>query len=497
MTRPPAHPFAPCPQQFNLARHVLAAAEVTPDKAALRILGPEGHDDWTYRRLAETVAGLATELAEQAPAGACVMLRLGNGAGFPVAFLAAIRAGLVPVVTSADLTAPEITAIADALRPALVIAGSGIARPAGPWPVLALDAIDADTRGGAPTPAADTRAGDAAYVLYTSGTSGRPRGVVHAHRAVWARGMMHRDWQGLGAGDRLLHTGALNWSYTLGVGLLDVWAAGATALCLRSGTGAADLPDLIRAEGVTILASVPGIYRRLVRQGDLGFPALRHGLSAGEALPAALRQAWRAATGTDLHEALGMTECSTFISGSPARPAPEGSCGFVQPGRQVGILDELGRPVPPGTAGILAIHETEMGRFLRYADEDSGPQGWFITGDVVVQDATGAIRHLGRADDMMNAGGYRVSPLEVEEALNGLPGVIESAAVELPVRADVRVIAAAYVGPADPADFDRYLAERLAPYKRPRLYRRVDALPRSANGKINRRALREEWTRNP
>jgi len=209
-----------------------------------------------------------------------------------------------------------------------------------------------------------------------------------------------------------------------------------------------------------------------------------------------VRAAWNAATGTKIYEALGMSECSTFISGSPARPAPEGSAGYPQPGRRVAVLDDAGQPVAPGTPGVLAVHESDPGLYLGYwrapeetAARRSGP--WFVTGDMVSMASDGAITYLGRDDDMMNAGGYRVSPLEVEAALARHPDAGEVAVIERRVKADASVIAAYYTGPATPEAMAAHAATCLARYKQPRIYRALPALPKNPNGKINRRALRD------
>jgi acyl-coenzyme A synthetase/AMP-(fatty) acid ligase len=162
-----------------------------------------------------------------------------------------------------------------------------------------------------------------AYLVFTSGSSGEPKAVAHAHRAVWARRMMVEGWYGLTPEDRLMHAGAFNWTFTLGTGLLDPWAMGATALIPAPGVPVEALPLLLRRHDATILAAAPGVFRRLLRSdGEIALPRLRHGLSAGEKLPEPLRAQWTGVTGTALHEALGMSECSTFLSGAPPAPRP-------------------------------------------------------------------------------------------------------------------------------------------------------------------------------
>ncbi|MBF9031520.1 AMP-binding protein [Rhodobacterales bacterium HKCCE3408] len=481
----------PCPAPFNLARYVLEAGGAVPDKIALAVIGPAKAQRWSYARLTAAVRGMATGLLSHADAGARVLLRLGNTPDFPVAFLGAIAAGMVPVPTAAALTGPEISKMAARVPPTLILAHDGIALPDSGAPVLRdlaglMDNSPADYAMGDP--------GRLAYIVFTSGSSGVPRAVAHAHRAVWARRMMWDGWYGLTPEDRLLHAGAFNWTFTLGTGLLDPWAIGATALIPEEGTPAERLPLLLKRHDASLFAAVPGVYRRILKQdGPLDLPKLRHGLAAGEPLPAELRQRWRTATGTDIHEALGMSECSTYISGSPTRPAPDGSAGYPQPGRRIAVLAADGAEMPVGQTGALAIHRSDPGLMLGYLD-DKGPDlplsaEWFLTGDMVTRDPDGAIRFAARSDDLMNAGGFRVSPREIEEAFEGAPGLEDCAAFSLEVRPGTFVVALAHAGTSDEAGLAAFAEGRLARYKQPRLYFHLDALPRSRNGKLDRKRL--------
>ncbi len=495
-----AGPPPPCPDPFNLADYVLSAGALTPEKIALQILTATGAERWSYARLTAAVRGTATGLLRLGlTPGDRVLMRLGNGVDFPVLFLGAIAAGLVPVPTSAQLTAPEVTTLAAAVAPKLIVAGDGIALPQAPdCPVLPATTLVAWHR----LPPSEIAFGDPdrpAYIVFTSGSSGTPRAVLHAHRAVWARRMMWQGWYGLTATDRLLHAGAFNWTYTLGTGLMDPWAAGATALIPAAGVSPSQLPLLLRRRVATLFAAAPGIYRQMLKGvGQLALPKLRHGLSAGEKMPEVTRARWRAATGIPVHEALGMSECSTFVSAAPDRPAPSGAIGYPQLGRRVAVLGNDGLPVMRGEAGTLAVSRRDPGLFLGYLGAEMETAArfrgeWFLTGDTVRMAEDGAITYLGRDDDMMNAGGYRVSPLEVEAAIAANPHVEDCAAVELRVKADASIIGCFFTGTASPAELAEFAAGRLADYKCPRLYERRDALPRGANGKLLRQTLREDY----
>jgi len=482
-----------------MAAYVLRHAGDLATKPALERHGLNGHEVLRYDALAlgvqQVAAGLrATGLAP----GARVLMRLGNVLDFPLVYLGALWAGCVPVATSSQLTQPEVDAMAKGLSPDLCVAQAGLPVPSDVR-VVAPEALHGPDRMEAPHLGDPDRLG---YVIYTSGSSGVPRPVAHAHRAIWARRMMYQGWYGLRTQDRVCHAGAFNWTYTLGVGLMDPWAMGATAILRDESLSNADLPKLLERSEATIFAAAPGVYRQALKPGIRfpSLPSLRHGLSAGEALPPRLRNAWRSRTGTEIYEALGMSECSTYISAHPGRQAPEGAVGFVQAGRRVTVLDGAGHPCPFGTPGTLAIDRRDPGLMLGYlnAPEATAARmkgGWFDTGDRATLGADGLVHFLGRDDDMMNAGGYRVSPLEVERAFATLPGLRDCAAVELPVNSETRVIALFFVGaPAlDEAALKAHAEGQLARYKQPRLFLRRAALPHNANGKLNRKALRASY----
>lgn len=492
-------PMPPCPAPFNMATHVLRHVDAQPKKVALSVVNGNQATSMTYETLKRAVLGTGGEfLAAGYTPGDIVLLRLGNTIDFPIAYLGALAVGLVPVPTSAALTEPEVAQIVSELRPRLILRDPDVTTARGA-PEVGLATLQALRD----HPPADWHMGDPdrlGYIIYTSGTSGQPRAVAHAHRAIWARQMMHDGWYGLRDNDVVMHAGAFNWTYTLGTGLMDPWTVGATALIPTAGTAPEALGPLLARHKATIFAAAPGVYRQILARAKLpALPCLRHGLSAGEKLPQTTLEAWRKATRTDLFEAYGMSECSTFISASPTHPAKAGALGQPQAGRHIAILGDDG-PVPRNTPGTIAVHRSDPGLMLEYlhAPDDTAARfdgDWFLTGDMGTMDEDGQITYLGRNDDMMNAGGYRVSPLEVEAALADAPGLTEVGATQIEVKPGVFVIAAFYTAPA-PLDEDilrAYVDTKLARYKHPRAYVHLPMLPTGANGKLVRWRLPLFW----
>lgn len=492
-------PFPACPAQFNLAAYVLARAGDLPEKDALVLSGPEGNVSWTYAALQRAVLGTATGLLRAGlQDGDRLLIRLGNSVDFPIVFLGAIAAGIVPVPTSSQLTAPEVDAQIDILQPTAILHAPQVACPAHSNIIPVQDAQH--WRGFKPATPAPGDPNRLAYIVFTSGTAAEPKAVAHAHRAIWARRMMIDDWASLRESDRLMHAGAFNWTYTLGTGLLDPWVSGATALIPQEGVKPDELMTLLGRTNATIFASSPGVYRKVLKQLDkIDLPHLRHGLSAGEKLAPETAARWRTATGTEIFEAYGLSECSTFISGAPGRPATPDALGRPQRGRRVALMDKTG-PVPLGAPGTIALHKDDPGLMLGYLNAPAETAArfhgdWFLTGDQAIADNQFQLTYLGRSDDLINAGGLRVSPLEIEKVLLEVPGVTGAAAVEARLRSDTSVIAAFYTAPTpvDDSTFEGYVTQKLARFKHPRLYIHLADLPTGANGKIMRRRLRARF----
>jgi acyl-coenzyme A synthetase/AMP-(fatty) acid ligase len=462
---------------------------------------------WTFAEIEDAVLRIAGGLeAAGLKPGARILIRLDNTRAYALLFFGAIAGGFVPLPTSSQLTAPEVAfLLKDSGADAIAVGGS-LGLGTVPHGVRVLDAEEiARMLGRGPrADYADTSADDPAFLIYTSGATAQPKGVLHAQRSAFGRRPMYRGWYGIGPGDRMLHAGAFNWTFTLGTGLTDPRANGATAIIYTGDKDPAVWLRLIARTGATLFAAVPGVYRQMLKYSEPSREALsvlRHGLMAGEVPPPGLFEEWEARTGRPLYEALGMSEISTYVSSGPDVPRRPGAIGKPQPGRRIAVLPlEAGvEPLPPGSEGLLAVHRSDPGLMLGYwqrpEEEALVYRGeWFIGGDIAGMDDDGYVYHRGRANDLMKAQGYRVSPLEVEAALIEHPAVAEVACTEVRVREDVSVIGAFIVPKDGPTpnveDIERFATERLAAYKRPRAIVIVPSLPRTANGKLMRSALR-------
>ena len=484
-----------------------------------------GTDQVTYRELALATTAFAGLLrALGVGPGERVLVRLPNAIAYPVAFLGAMKAGCIAVPTSTLLVPEEVRYLAEdsgarvlvthrdmwpQLAPELasaaglehvVMAGGGVPAETAGKQVHALDA--ALEAGGGADAVADTAADDPAYLVYTSGTTGHPKGVLHAHRALVGRLPAATHWFDFRPGDRILHSGKFNWTYVLGTGLMDPLYHGMTVVVHEGASDPALWPRLIARHGCTIFVGVPTIYRQIIQRTGAAaadVPTLRHCMCAGEHLSDEMLGAWRERFGQDIYEAIGMSEISYYISHHPGRAIRPGSAGLPQPGHRVALLDGDLKPVPPGEEGMIAVAADDPGLFLRYWNlpqetAQACRGGWFLTGDYARRDADGYIWFMGRRDDIINSFGYRISPHEVERVMKTHGAVADCVAVGEEV-APGKTLVAACVVPAQGAALEEkellaWGAAHLAAYKAPKRIHLVQEFPRTKNGKVVRSALK-------
>lgn len=339
-----------------------------------------------------------------------------------------------------------------------------------------------------------------AMMLYTSGTTGRPKGVVTTHANIEAQVVsLVRAW-GWTSADRTLLVLPLHHVHGIINVLCSALAVGATCEMLPKFDAEATWSRLASGE-ITVFTAVPTIYFRLVQQWDAepelqasrsaGARRLRLMMSGSAALPVSTLERWRAISGHVLLERYGMTEIGMALSNPLEGERRPGYVGRPLPGVAVRIVDEAGSVVAPGAVGEIEVKGP--GVFLEYwqrpdATAEAFRDGWFRTGDTAVVEE-GSYRLLGRTSvDILKTGGYKVSALEIEDVLRSYPAVADCAVVGVDDEEwGQRVCAAIEVRPGgkvDVAELDAWLSDRLAPYKRPREVRLVDTLPRNAMGKV-------------
>jgi acyl-coenzyme A synthetase/AMP-(fatty) acid ligase len=399
------------PEHFNIGMACLDAHLGTPTAERVAMVVEDqaaGTVEATYAELASRTSKFAQLLREHdIGLGERVLIRLPNSLDYPAAFLGAMKRGAVAVPTSTLLTAEEVLYLAKdsgaqvlvtdkAAWPALkdqlsashdirlvLLAGPGAIEKSGRKKtgpkILDLDAELKKIRTWGE--AHLTRANDPAYLVYTSGTTGYPKGVLHAHRALLGRAPASRYWFEFaastienGAVDRIVHSGKFNWTYVLGSALMDPLYLGKTVIVYEGKNDAETWPKLIAKHSASIFIGVPTIYRQIIQKTALAksdVPTLRYCMSAGEHLSDEMLQLWRERFGMNIFEAVGMSEFSYYLSQNPTRPIRPGSAGFPQPGHDIQLLDpETLKPVAPGEEGMICVPETDPGLFLQPARRD-------------------------------------------------------------------------------------------------------------------------------
>jgi malonyl-CoA/methylmalonyl-CoA synthetase len=471
------------------------------DRTALIV---EEGEPFSFAALAALSGRLMAVLREAgAGPGARVAVKVDKSIAALALYLACLRLGAIYLPLNPAYTPGETAYILEDAEPALFVHDPEEA-VASPCASHSLDAAGQGSLMAAArqAPACDDVAAvdenDIAAILYTSGTTGRPKGAMLSHGNLASNAAtLAAAWQ-FSADDILLHALPLFHAHGLFVAVNVSLTVGSTMFFLPRFEAERVLAHLPRA---TVYMGVPTHYARLLASPGLSLAATAHMrlfVSGSAPLTPTAFAAFAARTGHQILERYGMTETVMNCSNPYAGPRRPGSVGPPLPGIEVRVGDEEGTPVPPGAVGILEVRGPNVFKGYWRNPEKTAQvfraDGFFITGDLARIDATGAVHLVGRVGDMIITGGLNVYPREVEDQLNRLPGVAEAAVIGVPHPDFGEAVVALIVGDAGgEADLIAALRAHLAGYKLPKRVIAVEALPRNAMGKVEKARLRTAY----
>jgi 2-aminobenzoate-CoA ligase len=504
----------------------LNAAETLIDRAV-----SEGHgakpvyfyEDtvWSFGQLLEKAEKIARVLVEDfglVPGGR-VMIRTANTPMAAACWLAVLKAGGICVSTMALLRARELAFMLNRAKISIALCETALAdemelaKPQGAdlrhvsyfSPVGAGQDKDADLdRRVMAKPSGfknvETAADDVALITFTSGTTGNPKGAMHFHRDILA---VCECWPKVYTlePDEIV-SGTPSFAFTYGKAAFMMYPMFyRCAAALPSKPTPEAVLETIERRKVTSLYTVPTAYNAILQNiGSRGTSSLRKCTSAGEHLRLKLWEDWHEKTGIKLVNGLGMTEFLTHFVSESLAVDRVGSTGRAVPGYTVVVLDDEGKPMPPGNRGRLAAIGPSGGRYLDDPERQAKfvMNGWNVTGDIMEQDKDGWFWYVDRSDDMIVSSGYNISAQEVERVILDHPKVAECAVVGVPDDARGRIVRACIVlrEPADNSEdtvreIQDFVKNTIAPYKYPRDVRFLEALPKTLTGKIQRFMLRD------
>lgn len=521
-------PHEDIPASFNIAQYfVERPAAEHPNRIAIAGEGPS----LTYGELAAQTcrAGSALRTLGCNP-GDRVLLALPDSSEFIEAFFGAARMGAIAVpvnpaarasdfayyledcgarfavVHAAALAESFAAAEAAALRGILLV-GNDAAAPVARQTTKVHAWGDALASADPDCPVARTAAYDPAFILYTSGSGGQPKGAVHLHKDMLVASRSYaQEVLGLRADDITFSVSKLFFAYGLGNGMYFPLSVGAATVLNPDRPRAGRVLEMVARRRPTVFFSVPTFYAALLAEAEESpsdFSSVRMVISAGEPLPAEIFERFRARFGIEILDGIGSTEMLHIFIGTRPGAAKPGSCGVPVPGYEAKILGDDGANLTPGEIGNLWVRgESAFAEYWGKRDLTvrTKRDGWISTGDKFLQQPDGYFHYCGRADDMMKVSGMWVSPGEVENVLLGHPMVVEAAVVAAP-REDGLTHPAAFVvirpeaaaGDEFVHGLQEFVRARLPGFKCPQEIQLVGELPKTATGKIQRFRLRNRF----
>ncbi|MBI2315854.1 MAG: AMP-binding protein [Betaproteobacteria bacterium] len=495
-------------ETYNAAERILAQAARLEGKPALVC----GGTTLAYGELAALVSRAANAFTGLGiDRGSRVALLVNDSPLYCAAFLGLVKAGAVAIPLNPRLAAADYAYILAEAGIALAVserehvpliapaaAGAGVrilaARGGQGETLERLLASAADEFTAAPT-----RREDPAFWLFSSGTTGRPKGVVHSQLGCAHAGKLLREVIGADSSTVVLATSKLFFAYALDNAFLGPLSIGASTILSETWPEPDQVVEQVALHGPDVVFSVPTFYRRLLGLGAARLAPLKAVAlfySAGERLPDAIATAWREALGREIHSCYGMSE--SFTNALACFPGQQrlSATGVPLGGVQTRLIDAEGREVGAGDPGVLWIRHPSLalGYHNAQATAKAFRDEWFCTGDVFVRDAGGYYYHQGRADELLRVAGQWVKPAEVEEAVLTDLRLREAACAVVPDRDGFERLAL-FVVPVSPGEGQALAQSRcdqqLPQHSRPKWIRELAELPRTPSGKIQRYKLRE------
>jgi acetyl-CoA synthetase len=477
---------------MNFATDFVDAAP--KDKRALVELAHDGsRREWTFGEVADHSARLAGALKHAGIGrGDVVMTLIGNRPEWVLTMIACFRIGAVVLPCNEQLRAKDLRYRFTAANPRAIVAdernAAELTAAAPPCPTLMVP--DESLFAADPAPAADLAPDDPSLIVFTSGTTGEPTGVVHGQHYLPGQRLQSKHWFGAREGELAWCTAASGWSKSARNAFIAPWLQGAAALLHDERFDVHQRLEILAREEVNVLCMAPTEYRAIAKRATIApLPALRTMVAAGEALNPEVIRAFHEVTGVDIRDGYGQTETGALTAQFVDRPVRPGSMGHPLPGIDLTIADgEL----------VLSDPTTDPTFFVAYLDGRPAPTDTpWPTGDRVEQDDDGYLYFVSRTDDMIISAGYRIGPAEVESALVSHEAVVEAGVVSAPDEIRGQVVRAVVVlrdgfVPSEDliSDLQEHVRNETAPYKYPRVVDFTDELPKTASGKIRRAVLR-------